>query len=213
MSDRAVRCLLKATGHSAGVPLTVHFHHISDMGRWARDIPEAAWYLGAEFWPGPLVMVLKRDLKISDGITGGRDTIRLNIPQHPVAQRLLFDFKGGIATTGALGFGNKCQIERHTRLASIGSKATVGPTLIDFSRGAPEILCQGAIQISSLQSYLDTHSLGFEASTLNGPTNESYRAPQRSLCGDVDCRKDSVDHVEAPLPERVGSGFDFTGNG
>jgi L-threonylcarbamoyladenylate synthase len=82
--------------------------HLADAGmlrRWVNEVPEAARRLAARFWPGPLTLVMTRAADVDDSVTGGQDTVAIRVPSHPVAQRLLAAFGGGIAAPSANRYG------------------------------------------------------------------------------------------------------------
>ena len=69
-------------------------------------MPDAARLLAAAFWPGPLTIVVRRDpARVAAEVTGGRDTVGLRMPDHPVALELLEAFGGGVAAPSANRFG------------------------------------------------------------------------------------------------------------
>ena len=54
------------------------------------------------FWPGPLTLVVRAQRRARRAeVTGGRDTVGLRVPDHPVALALLDAFGGG--SRGAVG--------------------------------------------------------------------------------------------------------------
>ena len=58
------------------------------------------------FWPGPLTLVVRRDRRwVVDEVTGGRDTVGVRVPDHPLALELLDAFGGGVAAPSANRFG------------------------------------------------------------------------------------------------------------
>ncbi|MCW5576192.1 MAG: threonylcarbamoyl-AMP synthase, partial [Burkholderiales bacterium] len=93
----AVRRIYAAKGRPSNHPLIVHIADAVQLANWARDIPPAAHALAKKFWPGPLTLVLKRNSKVPDAVTGGQDTVAIRVPSHPVAQALLREFGGGVA--------------------------------------------------------------------------------------------------------------------
>ena len=101
----AVARIFAAKGRPADHPLIVHLASAGQVGQWARDFPEPARRLAAAFWPGPLTLVLPRAPQVLDAVTGGQDTVALRVPSHPVAQRLLHRFGGGIAAPSANRYG------------------------------------------------------------------------------------------------------------
>lgn len=83
-------------------PLIVHVADSSIAQRYVNWKP-AAEKLAAQYWPGPLTMVLKKreGAPISPLVSAGGETIGIRIPSHPVAQQLLRAFGGGIAAPSA----------------------------------------------------------------------------------------------------------------
>lgn len=55
----------------------------------------------AELWPGPFTLVFKKRDIVPDELTGGKPTVALRIPNHPLCQSILRDFEGPITTTSA----------------------------------------------------------------------------------------------------------------
>ncbi len=101
----AVARVFAAKGRPADHPLIVHLASAADLARWARRVPVQAARLAEAFWPGPLTMVLERRSWVLDAVTGGQDTVALRVPSHPVTQRILRAFGGGLAAPSANRFG------------------------------------------------------------------------------------------------------------
>ena len=80
----AVRAIFAAKGRPTDHPLIVHLADAAAMPRWARDIPADAWTLADAFWPGPLTLLLHRHPDAPAEVAGGRATIGLRVPAHPV---------------------------------------------------------------------------------------------------------------------------------
>ena len=66
-------------------------------GAWTDD----AIRLAENFWPGPLTIVLPRGDDVPAIGTGGRDSIAVRCPAHPVAQALLATFGGPVSAPSA----------------------------------------------------------------------------------------------------------------
>ena len=73
--------------------------------RWAAEVPDAAAVLAGALWPGPLTLLLERAPHVPDVVTGGRPTVGLRVPDHPLALELLRTFDGGVAAPSANRFG------------------------------------------------------------------------------------------------------------
>jgi L-threonylcarbamoyladenylate synthase len=162
-NPEAVARIFAAKGRPADHPLIVHLADAASLMQWAEDIPQAAWDVAAAFWPGPLTMILKKQSWVPLGVTGGQDTVGLRVPAHPLTLKLLAAFAvarapgaAGIAAPSANLFGRVSPTTAAHVREELGDKVSLildgGPcavgiesTIIDFSRGVPEILRPGAI--------------------------------------------------------------------
>jgi L-threonylcarbamoyladenylate synthase len=104
-SPAAVARVFSAKGRPADHPLIVHIGPGACLSAWAREVPDDAALLAEAFWPGPLTLVLPRHPSVPTVVTGGHDTVAVRMPAHPVAQRLLARFGGGLAAPSANRFG------------------------------------------------------------------------------------------------------------
>ncbi|MGJ8535569.1 MAG: L-threonylcarbamoyladenylate synthase [Parasphingopyxis sp.] len=86
----AVARIYAAKGRPSFNPLIVHVPSL-DEARQIAGFNAAAEKLAAEFWPGPLTMVLpaSKDSPVASLVTAGLDTIAIRIPAHPAMQALL----------------------------------------------------------------------------------------------------------------------------
>src|ERR1700730_17949809 len=70
----AVRRLYAVKGRPADHPVIVHLGHAGQLDALARDVPDTARALAQARWPGPLTIVVRRDLeRVAAELTGGRD--------------------------------------------------------------------------------------------------------------------------------------------
>ena len=76
-------------GRPADHPLIVHLASAGAVPRWAAAVPPAAAALAEACWPGPLTLLLPRRADVDATVTGGRDTVGLRVPAHPLALELL----------------------------------------------------------------------------------------------------------------------------
>lgn len=207
----AVAKIFAAKGRPADHPLIIHLPGAAWMEQWAKEIPDVAWELAEDFWPGPLTLILKKQDWVPDAVTGGQDTVGLRVPGHPVALELLRAFaqvdpRGGLAAPSANRFGRispttalHVQEELAGRVALIvdGGACQVGieSTIVDLSRGGGEILRPGHISPAQLLEVLgDGFAPGvdrglevLEAPRVSGSLASHY-APSTpvQLVGDLD---------------------------
>jgi len=178
----AVAKIFAAKQRPADHPLIVHLHRVAQLARWARDIPALAWKLAEAFWPGPLTLVLPRAATVSDGVTGGLDTVALRVPAHPLALDVLEAFGGGIAAPSANRHKKiSPTTARHVR-EELGDAVEVlldgGPcrvgiesTIVDLSTGLPRLLRPGAITAQDLERVT--------GKPVESPVDSAIRSPGR----------------------------------
>ncbi len=176
----ALRTLYEVKRRPADHPVIVHLADAAQMAGWAERVPESAHRLARTFWPGPLTLILCRGRGVSDLVTGGQDTVALRVPAHPVAQRLLARFGGGIAAPSANRHGRvSATTAAHVRdefgeaVACLldGGQTEVGieSTIVDLSRGRAVLLRPGSIAAESIASAL--------GEALASPAADAPRAP------------------------------------
>ena len=191
-SESAVARLYAAKGRPADHPVIIHFSSPEDAFAWGREIPEAARKLAAQFWPGPLTLILRRSAKAKDFVTGGQDSVGLRVPSHPVARELLREFGGGVAAPSANRFGDVSAtaaahvdelLQAELVLDGGASEVGIESTIVDFSGGQPALLRPGAISKAELEKFLGTKLLGKHSSSPrhSGGRERHYAPKTRAL--------------------------------
>ena len=179
-NEDAVRRVFAIKGRPAGHPVIVHLAGTAQLERWASEIPPAASALAERFWPGPLTLVLARTARASDAVTGGQSTVALRVPAHPVAQRILGEFGGGVIAPSANRFGHVSATTAAHVAADLGAAvdlivddgpATIGieSTIVDLAHGQPALLRPGGVTLEELEA-----ALGARVRTSGDP---NVRAP------------------------------------
>lgn len=155
-NESAVRHVFATKGRPLGHPLIVHVADVDEARRWSSDWPQAAERLADEFWPGPLTVVVRRHRDVLDAVTGGRDTVALRVPNHPLAISVLRAFGGGLVAPSANLFGKVSPTSAQHVADDLGGAVDYvldgGPcriglesTIVDCSVDPPQILRPGAI--------------------------------------------------------------------
>jgi L-threonylcarbamoyladenylate synthase len=157
----AVRRIYAAKGRPAGHPLIVHLGRAEQAWTWGQTTKEAE-LLAQAFWPGPLTLIVRRAPWVPDEVTGGRQTIGLRVPAHPVAHALLEAFGDGIAAPSANRFGHISPTTAAHVRAELGEDVMVldgGPcavgiesTIVDLSGDQPALLRLGGTAESEISS-------------------------------------------------------------
>ncbi|MFN3843801.1 MAG: L-threonylcarbamoyladenylate synthase [Rehaibacterium terrae] len=188
----AVRRIFALKGRPADHPLIVHLPDVEAVPAWARDIPDAAWELAQRFWPGPLTLILKRQPRVSDEVTGGQDTVGLRVPAHPVAQAVLQSFGGGLAAPSANRFGRISPTRaEHVReefgdavpVVLDGGECEVGieSTIVDLSGRRPRILRPGMIGRAAIEAVIGPLGEGGDDVPRASGMLEKHYAPRTPL--------------------------------
>jgi L-threonylcarbamoyladenylate synthase len=181
----AVARVFAAKGRPVGHPLIVHLGDADLLDAWAVAVPPEARLLADAFWPGPLTLLLWRGSRVSDAVTGGRPTLGLRVPDHPVALALLEAFGGGLAAPSANRFGRVSPTTAADVVAELGPSVdlvldggpcTVGveSTIVDLTGDQPVVLRPGGVSGERLAEVLG-HEVRQAAGEAPGVT--SARAP------------------------------------
>ena len=164
-NEAAVRRVFAVKGRPTDDPLIVHVADVGALLDWAWDISSYAWRLAGHFWPGPLILILRRSARVPDIVTGGLDTVGLSVPAHPMAQALLNGFGSGVAAPSANRFGGVSptttahvveDLGASVDLVLDGGPCTVGveSTIVDVSSGSPAILRPGGVTREGIERAL-----------------------------------------------------------
>ena len=169
MNPEAVRGIFAAKGRPANHPLIVHLGDAAWLDDWARDVPEAARRLAAAFWPGPLTLLLHRADHVPDTATGGRPSIGLRMPDHPVLLRVLRALGSGVAAPSAnpyqrlspttadqvlAGLGGRIDAVLDGGPCAVGLESTIVDLSGDLTGDAPRIVRAGPITRRQLEDAL-----------------------------------------------------------
>lgn len=104
LNEDAVHRVFDTKGRPRNHPLIVHLAPSADYREWGVFNDMAA-SLADAFWPGPLTLLVPRTSLVPDWVTGGRDTVALRVPSHPIAQDLLTRVNTGVVAPSANKFG------------------------------------------------------------------------------------------------------------
>lgn len=191
-NEAAVRRIFAVKGRPADHPLIVHVASAEQLGGWASPVPAAAAVLADTCWPGPLTLLVPKAAHVLPVVTGGRETVGIRVPSHPLTTELLQRFGGGLAAPSANRFGRVSPTTaEHVRtdLGDLvdyvldGGACPVGveSTIVDCTVEPPQILRPGAISAEQI-----THLLGRELAAAGGPSRAagmlaSHYAPEATV--------------------------------
>jgi L-threonylcarbamoyladenylate synthase len=206
----AVGRVFAVKGRPADHPLIVHLASAGEVDAWARELPAAAERLIAAAWPGPLTVILRRTERALDVVTGGRDSVGLRVPAHPMTTALL-ERVGPLAAPSANRFGSVSPTTAQHVLDDLaelldpsrdvildGGPCPVGveSTIVDCVSDPPQILRAGGIAVEDVRRLLDTVADASGPSRASGMLASHY-APR--------CAVRLVDDADDAMALRAGT--------
>ena len=163
-NSAAVASIFEAKGRPRFNPLIVHVPDAQAAARYVT-LDALAQKLAAEFWPGPLTLVLpgKPTSGISDLVTAGLDTVAIRVPSHDIARALLREAGIPIAAPSANRSGHVSPTTAAHVAADLTDKLALildgGPTqhglestVVAIAGGVVTILRPGAVTADQIEA-------------------------------------------------------------
>ena len=161
----AVDRIFRAKGRPPNDPLIVHIASLKQLPAVAREIPDLAYELGRQFWPGALTLVLKKAAKIPLNLTAGLDTVAVRVPDHPVAAALLMAADAPIAAPSANRFSRPSPTTAQHVLNDLGNgvdvlldagETAIGveSTILSLLDEGPQVLRPGGVSLEALREFI-----------------------------------------------------------
>jgi L-threonylcarbamoyladenylate synthase len=189
----AVARIFELKGRPPDHPLIVHVAGADDLERWSTDPGPAARRLAATAWPGPLTVIVPRSPSLPAGVSGGRDTVGLRMPAHPMTIELLEMAGVPLAAPSANRFGAVSPTTARHVLDDLGEvlepgrdlildggpcRVGIESTIVDCSTSPPQVLRVGAVPADDVAALLEG-----ELAIVSGPARasgmlESHYAPR-----------------------------------
>jgi L-threonylcarbamoyladenylate synthase len=154
---------LKKRPRSKGLPVLVSDLEIAKG--MAAEIPPLFFALAAEFWPGPLTLVLKAAPHLPVELVGPKGTIGIRLPDIPWLQALIRETGSSLITTSAniSGEGEIASPEEVIRLfqGKVDLIVDGGPTpggkpstVVDLTGEKPVLVRGGVIGSKELKKFI-----------------------------------------------------------
>lgn len=213
-NEKAVRSIFAAKGRPADHPLIVHIASAVHLHRWASRIPSSAAVLAEACWPGPLTVLVPRAAEVLDVVTGGRDTVGVRVPAHPLTTELLERFGGGLAAPSANRFGHVSPTTAQHVVTDLGDAVDLvldgGPcpigvesTIVDCTVDPVQILRPGGITNEQVHRLLGTPLADVAGPSRASGMLASHYAPR--------CRVVLADSPDEARRLAANNGFDLIG--
>lgn len=174
----AVTRVFTTKGRPTTHPLIVHLGTEVNVHDWGV-FDANAQLLADTYWPGPLTLLVQRTSRVPDWVTGGRDTVAIRIPSHPMTQELLNKVGTGVVAPSANRFGKVSpttaqhvanDLGGDVDLILDGGSCEVGveSTIVECINGDVRILRPGKIGIADILHVVTVSTT---------PDSEESRAP------------------------------------
>lgn len=213
LDQKAVTSIFEVKNRPSFDPLIVHIGQIEDVNRYANKVPEVAFQLAKEFWPGPLTLILEKSKDIPYIVTSGNETVGLRMPNHPLTLELLRSLDFPLAAPSANPFGYVSpttaqhvadQLGPHIEYILDGGACQVGveSTIVKCTGNRVEILRLGGLPVESIEACLGRKVDDIQLSSSNpqapGMLSSHYSPRKKLIYGNVN------QHLESYHPDRVG---------
>lgn len=165
-NETALRNIFTVKHRPTDHPLIVHVADATQFAALATDVLPAAHALAEMCWPGPLTIIVRAGAQVNKIITGGRDTVAIRLPAHPVALAVIKQLGSPVAAPSANHFGRVSPTTAQHVLADLGDAVALvldgGPcaigvesTIVDCTLEQPQILRPGSITSDEIRHVLD----------------------------------------------------------
>ncbi len=170
-NESALAAVYALKGRPPSNPLIAHVLDIAMAKRTTFGFDARAEKLAAKYWPGPLAIVLPRRPEIAAVGVGGRGTVAVRAPAHPVALAVLERVGSALSAPSANRSGHISpttpqhvadefrNIEDLLILDGGACNFGIESTVLDLSRARPMVLRPGAIGESDLTPIIGAVSM------------------------------------------------------
>ncbi len=156
LNEKAAEKIYAAKGRPSDNPLIIHITNMKDLEKVVDGIPEVAYKVAEEYWPGPLTMIFEKSDIVPYGTTGGLDTVAIRMPDHAIARAVIDAGGGFVAAPSANTSGRPSpttaqhveeDLSGKIDMIVDGGSVEIGveSTILDMTVTPPMILRPGAI--------------------------------------------------------------------
>ncbi|MDE7258292.1 MAG: threonylcarbamoyl-AMP synthase [Lachnospiraceae bacterium] len=178
--------IYSAKGRPSDNPLIVHIADMEKLNAIVREVPENAWKLAQQFWPGPLTMIFYKSELVPRETTGGLDTVAVRMPAHPVTRALIRAAGGYVAAPSANRSGRPSptvakyvieDMDGRIEMVIDGGDVEIGleSTIIDLTSEKPTILRPGYITGQKLAQVLG--EVAQDCTMMRADSGQAPKAP------------------------------------
>jgi L-threonylcarbamoyladenylate synthase len=163
-NDDAIRRLYAVKGRSPDKPLPLLISEPAEAS-WYAEVTSAAKSLMAQFWPGPLTIVMRKVEGLRSAALARRNTVGLRVPDHDVPRDIVRMLGEPLTGTSANRSGVRPPVSAAEVAFSLGEMVSLvidggrspggeESTVVDVTGPAPVIVREGAISREELAKAL-----------------------------------------------------------
>lgn len=150
----AVRKIFELKGRRHGEALPLIAVSIEDVEQFSGPLAPPEARLAAQFWPGPLSILVPAPVRVDAAVHGGTGTLAVRVPAHPVARALAGAFGAPITATSANRSGQPAArradeltwLDAAVCIIDAGETAGGPPsTVVDVRTHPPRLVRAGAV--------------------------------------------------------------------
>ncbi len=197
LSPAGIDRIYRTKGRPANNPLIAHVLDAESARSISLGWNEKASILtdpSHGFWPGPLTIILNRAAHVPPGASGGRPTIAMRSPAHPVARQLLETVACPISAPSANRSGHVSPTtashvaeefaEIDDLLILDGGACVVGieSTVVDLTTPTPRLLRPGSVSAHRIKEHIGPIEIPRVESQSGSPgTSLRHYAPRTTV--------------------------------
>ena len=162
LDDAVVQRVIDAKGRAESMGLPLLLSQADMLAPIVKEVDATAMALIERFWPGALTLVMTKSAAVSDLVSGGRSSVAVRVPNHPVPRALSDGVGGPIIGTSANRSGGvpassaaqvREQLDGAVDLVIDGLPSLgVQSTILDLTGPEPRVLRSGAISLEEIQA-------------------------------------------------------------
>lgn len=88
-NEEAIQKIFLIKNRPRDNPLIAHISKMKEAYYLAEELGEIFELLAKAFWPGPLTLIAKKRMIVSDLVSAGHPTIAIRMPKHKLARKLI----------------------------------------------------------------------------------------------------------------------------
>lgn len=205
----AVARVFAVKGRPTSHPLIVHLSPEDEPSRWGT-MTDSSRLLASANWPGPLTILVRRTSRVPDWVTGGRDTVALRVPAHPLTIALLSRLDDALVAPSANKFGRvsptrpehvEVDLGQDVDLILDGGSCEIGveSTIVECIDDSVRVLRHGAVTSEDIAALIGRRPLSPSGESRAPGMLASHYAPRAEvlLCGSPDEASRIIEELSA----------------